>query len=343
MTRGRLVLVLLAALAPASASAETTLLVYLPSAPVESASRLGEAVTDLGDYLNRQVPGLAVRVRPFRRGEDATAYVQASSQDIALVLTESAFLLDLPAGFSPIPASRLVRSGKETHRKVVVVGPANASVQSLADLKGRSLSLALSGGEGTARFLSRVIFEGALVPQDWFGRIVTEADEFTATANVLFGKSDAVLVSEDNPLLLAHLGKDLRAVFTSPAISLPVLASRSGALTGEQVSALEAALDALARRPEGKKIFEGLKSDAFVRIKEGGGRFDRAGLLALPGEERRAPEVATSGLRDLALPALPAPTGGKLPFQLGFTLPDLQMPVSSEPAKERKDASGGLP
>jgi ABC-type phosphate/phosphonate transport system substrate-binding protein len=345
MTRTTKTLLLLLPLlaAAASASAETTMLVYLPAAPVESASRLGEAVTELGSYLGKKVPGLTVSVRPFRRAEDATAYVQASSGDVALVLSEQAFLLDLPAGFSPVPTSRLVRAGKETHRKIVVVGTGDASVQSIADLKGRSLSLALAGGEGVARFLSRAVFDGAVVPESWFGKVLREADEFTATANVLFGKSDAALVSEDNPLAASHVGKDLRIVYTSPALSLPVLACRAGALSPPQQAALEAALEALGRRPEEKPILEGLKIDGFARIKEGAGRLERAGLLSLPGEERRSPEVAVGGLRDLVLPPLPPIAGGKLPFQLGLTLPDLPMPVAPEAGKERKDATTGLP
>src|SRR5262249_58101301 len=146
-------------------------------------------------------------------------------------------------------------------------------------------------------------------------------------ATVLFGKRDAALVSEDNPLAASHVGKDLRIVYTSPALSLPVLACRAGALSPQQQAALEAALDALGRRPEEKPILEGLKIDGFARIKDGAGRLERAGLLSLPGEERRSPEVAVGGLRDLVLPPLPPIAGGQLPVQLGLTLPDLPMPV----------------
>jgi hypothetical protein len=310
---------LLSATAPA-AVAEKSLVVCLPASTVESAARLGEAVTDLGAYLDKRVPELKLVVRPFRRSEDAMSYVQAQGRDVVLLLTETPFLLDLPTDFQPLPACRVVRGGKETQRKVVAVG---ATGTSLAALQGKSISLALSGGDGSARFLARAVFDGALVPESWFGKLVSETDEFTATANVLFGRSDAALVSEDNPLLLSHLGKELKTVYTSPPVSLPVLSYRGGALTAAQQAAIETALVALPRAEEGKKILDGLHVEGFARVRDA----DRAGLLTVPSEERRAAEVAILAVRDLVLPALPGPDAAKVPFLLGLTLPDLPMPV----------------
>jgi hypothetical protein len=327
MKRARAALALLAVLAAPPLFADATLLVYLPAAPVESASRLGEAVSELGAYLSARVPGLALAVRPFRRGEDAAAYLKASSGDVALVLVESSFLLELPEGFAPVPAFRLVRAGKETHRKLVVVASANAELKTLTDLRGRSLTLASSGSETALRFVGRAVFDGAMAPQTWFGTIHAESDELTATADVLYGRSDAALVSEENPLLAANLNKELRTIFTSQPLSLPVLAYRTGALGADQQAALDDALEGLARRPEGKKILDGLRGDGFARIRDGAGRLDRAGLLTLPEAETRAPEVATAAARDLGLPPLPGPDPAKIPFLLGFTVPEL--PVSA--------------
>jgi ABC-type phosphate/phosphonate transport system substrate-binding protein len=325
--RARLLLaILLLGVAGTASAAETVMVVYLPAAPIESASRLGDAVTELGSYLSGRVPGLSLTVRPFRRGEDATSYIESSTNDVALLVCDASFLLDLPNGFAPVPTHRLVRGGKETHRKVVVVGTASTA-KSLADLKGKSLSLAVSGGTGSSRFLSRAVFDGEVAADSWFGKILPEADEFTATANVLFGRADAGLVSEDNPLLVSHLGKELRTIYTSPGLSYPVVAFRGTALSAEQQSALETALDGLARHADGKKILDRLRLDGIARIKEGSGRLDRAGLLSLPADERRTPEVATVSLRDLALAPLPPPSGGKLPLLVGFTLPELPMPV----------------
>jgi ABC-type phosphate/phosphonate transport system substrate-binding protein len=314
----------LALVGGASAASGASMVVYLPSAPVESASRIGEAVTNLGDYLNAHVPGLALTVRPFKRNEDAAAYLQASPAEVAFVLCDSAFLLDLPSGLAVVPSHRQTRAGKETQRKLVVVTAASPA-QSMADLKGKSLSLAATGG---SRYLERVVFDGELAPQSWFGSLVAEPDELAAAADVAFGRADAALVSEDNPLVVSRLSsKELRVLYTSAPISLPVLAFRTGALSATQQAALETALDGLGRRPADQKILDGLRIDGFTRIKDGSGRFDRAALLALPGDERRLPEIATASPRDFGLPALPSPQGGKVPFLLGFTLPDLPMPV----------------
>src|SRR5439155_843454 len=113
----------------------------------------------------------------------------------------------------------------------VVAAGGEARVSSLADLKGRSLALALSGGEQATRFLARAVFDGELTPETWFGKLVSETDELTAVADVLYGRADAALVSDDNPLFVSHLGKELKVVYTSPALSLPVVAYRASALT----------------------------------------------------------------------------------------------------------------
>jgi ABC-type phosphate/phosphonate transport system substrate-binding protein len=321
----RVLAVLLATALGTASAAAGTMVVYLPSAPVESASRLGEAMGDLGDYLTRRVPGLSVTVRPFKRGEDATAYLQSSGADVSLVLCDSSFLLELPSGFAVVPSYRVVRGGKEVQRKLVVVAAAS-DAQSLADLKGKSLSLA--GMALDSRYLGRVVFDGEMAPSTWFGSFVAEPDELASAADVAFGRADAALVSEDNPLVVSRLSaKQLRVVYTSPAVSLPVLAVRPGALPPGQMAALESALDALGRAPGEKKILDGLRMDGFARVKEGAGRYDRAGLLSLPGDERRQPEVVTANARDLGLAPLPGPQGGKVPFLLGFTLPELPMPV----------------
>jgi ABC-type phosphate/phosphonate transport system substrate-binding protein len=317
---------LLVASAATASAAETVMVVYLPAAPIESASRLGDAVTELAEYLSKRAPGVTLTVRPFRRSEDATSYIASSMNDVALVVCDASFLLDLPSGFGPVPTHRATRGGKETHRKLVVVGAASAA-QSLADLKGKSLTLAVAEGAGSSRYLSRVIFDGEVAAESWFGKLVPEADEFTATANVLFGRADAGLVSEDNPLLVSHLGKELRTIYTSPALSHSVVAFRQSALGPEQQAALEAALDGLPRQAEGKTIMERLRIDGIARIREGNGRLERAGLLSLPADERRTPEVAGVSLKDVGLPPLPPPTGGKLPLLVGFTLPELPMPA----------------
>jgi ABC-type phosphate/phosphonate transport system substrate-binding protein len=331
----------LVSLAAAADAAEKTLVVYLPSAPVESASRLGEAVNELGAFLGSRVPGLELSVRPFRRGEDAMEHIRASAADVALILSEPSFLVELPRGFDPLPTSRLVRSGKETERKLVIVAASSPHAK-LSDLKGRSLSLA-SSSDGVSEFLARAVFEGEVTPKSWFGNILTETDDFTATANVLYGRSDAALVSEANPLVATHLGKDLKTVFTSPPISLPVIAVRTGALTAEQRNALESALESLGRHPEDKKVLEGLRADGFSRIRDGSGRWDRAQLLSISTDERRAPEVATAGPKDLGLLPLPGLEGGKLPFVLGFTVPDLPMPLVPEIASGDGKATRGAP
>ena len=82
--------------------------VYLPAAPVESASRLAGAITDLGHYLGRQMSGLTLDVRAFRRAEDVAGFLQESGNEIALLVADAALVHDLPPGVRILPLYRFV-------------------------------------------------------------------------------------------------------------------------------------------------------------------------------------------------------------------------------------------
>ena len=87
-----------ALLSAAIASAqERTMVVYLPSTPVESASRVAAGITQLAAYLSERT-GMRIEAKAFRRAEDAAAYVAGAPAELALVVAEQSFLLDLPQG-----------------------------------------------------------------------------------------------------------------------------------------------------------------------------------------------------------------------------------------------------
>ena len=325
MTARRLVVLLtvwLAALAVPASAQDWTMVVYLPSTPNESASRVAGSVTSLAAYLSERA-GVRIEVKAFRRAEDVAAYLASPGAEPAIVVSEQALLLDLPSDLNVVPSHRFVRQGREARRKLLVVrndGPATLSA-----LRGKSLAVALGSGRGSAAYLARAVFGGEIDPPRWFSRIAHEPDDFSAVTTVLFGRADAALVSEDNPLLATHLGKDLKEVYASRPLSLPVVAVRAS-LPDAQRSAIAQALADLSRAPDAQAILAGLGIERMQRIPDGNGPMERAGLLRLPAASPRTMEIATPTL-SVDVPKLPPLPPDHLPFFLVVDVLDVPIPV----------------
>ena len=317
------VLAFLLSLASTASAQERTMVVYLPSAPSESATRVAAGIAQLASHLSERT-GLRIEAKAFRRAEDASAYLAASPNEVAIVVSEPSFLMDLPAGFDVVPSFRFVRAGRETGRKIIVVR-SNDRAASLAGLRGRALATAIVSGRGSSAYLARVVFGGEMDPQQWFSRIVREPDDFTAVTNVMFGRVDAALVSDDNPLVVANLGKELKEVYGSRPVSLPVVAIRSG-LAETQRSAIEQALASVPRTGDTAAILTGFAIDRFQRIAEGAGAMERAGVLRLPAGTSRALEIAMPAVT-IDVPRLAPLAPDQLPYFLGVELLDLPIPL----------------
>ncbi len=316
-----LTVALIAAGASAARGEKRAMVVHLPEAPIESMSRLAEGVTALAEYIQGSVPDLTLDVKAFRKSDDAVQFLASQGEATALVVCDAAFLLDLPEGYEV--DHRFVRRGRETGRKMVIVKK-GSGLESLASLKGRSLTMTLGTSEPVMRFLAESVFRSEIDPKHWFGGIVQETDDFTAIAAVLYGRTDAALVAEDNPLLASHLEKDLASIYASPPLSLPVIAVRPGAFAPEQLASLASALDALASRAEAEPIRAVLAIDGFRRVEDGSRR--AADLLAA-SSVRRELEVA---IPSVPLPPLPAEfqplPPGAVPFVVGVELGEVAIP-----------------
>jgi ABC-type phosphate/phosphonate transport system substrate-binding protein len=287
--------------------------VHLPSSPVESASRQAAALNRLADYLAKAAPGQGVEMQLFRRLADAESFLADKPAEVSLVLCDAAMLLDLPSDLTA--THRLSRGGKTTYRRQVVVAAGRQELAKLADLRGKNLVVVESGGPSAALYLGRTVFGGLLEPKDYFAAVRPASDDVAALNEVLFSQADAALVAEFNPLLEAKLGKELKAIWTSGELSLPVLAQR-GDPEGAPAKALAAALASLGAQPAGREILAELGIDGFVPI-EGRER------LAL----RRAPAPAAKRFELFPPPAptkvvLPAPpAAADLPLTLDLGLP----------------------
>lgn len=90
-----------------------------------------------------------------------------------------------------------------------------------------------------------------------------------------------------NPLLGQHLGGDLKVLYESPRLSLPVLSLRSAVFGADLRSVLNRVLGGIAADPQAAPALAELGIDGFATVP------DRAAL----GEEASAPSKAPSAVR----------------------------------------------
>lgn len=308
--------------------AQQALVVHVPSSPIEGAGRQAAAVEKLAALLSAQVDGLDLEPKLFRRLGDAEAFLDESPEQAVLLITDAAWVPDLVAtGFEP--AFQLRRGGRDSYRRFLVV-PAASSAKTLADLRGASLTVVDTTPSSEA-FLRQAIFSGEVNTGQWFSGVATEVDDFAAVNAVLFGTSDAALAAEYNPLLAANLDRELRVIYRSPSLPLPVVSWRSsgvGALDASTRSGLERVMAGLQSSDEGRALLGELGIDAFVRADAG----DRARLASLPETagktfEISAPSSAAGALR-IEPPA--PPSSGTLTYRLAIELPRVE--VDSQPS-----------
>ena len=310
MKRPLAVLLLLVALlvAPAASAASRILFVYLPDAPVESASKVAEAIAGLGGYLERATPGVTFELKAFRRAEDALALLDGRRDDIAVLVADTSLVAELPDSF--VPFQRFLRAGRESVKKVVVVR-ADSPFHALEDLEGRSLSSSFGAGRTFASAIGRLLLEGRKPADKYFSRLDHASDGASAVADVLLGKADAAMVEEGNPILAAK-SKDLRTVFTTAAVLLPVVALREGAFNAEQQAAIEKALRELDRAPDGRSVLGFLRFDGIRKLETVAvapppppvERKPRSWEVALPPSDLRLTFPAPPSVDDLPMPGL---------------------------------------
>ncbi len=195
---------------PTSPSPHFTVVAFLPDLPAETENRLAEETSSLVKEWGAAAK-LPLQLELFRRADDARNFILSNRDKVGVVIANP----DFARAVEYTPKIALSRDGSTTYKRVVVV-PAKSSATSIADLKGKTISAAEGLGDGGVAVTTRV------------------PDDLTAAANALYGKSDAALVNEMNPLLAQHT-KELRIVHTTTG-ALPVYAF--GAMPAEERTAL---------------------------------------------------------------------------------------------------------
>jgi tetratricopeptide (TPR) repeat protein len=222
-----------------------TAIVFLPDAPAENDKKLAETMTAILSQVG-SAAGVPLQVEFFRRGDDARAFFSANRSRVGVVVSNPEFVSEL--GGDLTPRFQFARNGSTSYRRVVAVPEANG-VKSMAELRGKTLSAI------------ETLRDPAIEKQ--FTSVTRTPDDLAAAVNALYGKTDAALVSEANPLL----ARGLRVIHASSAVAMPVFAFAPmpevdrTALTGalRNVGAREPLFTSLAsiereRRPDPKPI-----------------------------------------------------------------------------------------
>jgi hypothetical protein len=220
---------------PTSPQPRHTVVVFLPDTPAETEKRLAEAATAIVANL-AGASSLPLKIELFRRADDARAFIAANRERIGVIIANPEFIAhDFARRFA------FSREGHTTYVRKVIVA-ARSGAKSLADLRGKTISGAEALGDDGVGVTTRV------------------ADDLTAAANALYGRTDAALVSESNPLLAEH-ARDLRVIHTTVQQPLPVIAFAP--MQAADRAALDDALRALPRPSLASLQFSGV-----VRINE---------------------------------------------------------------------------
>jgi ABC-type phosphate/phosphonate transport system substrate-binding protein len=277
-----------------TAFAQRTLVVYLPDSPAESAKKLAESVTDLAQSVSQR-SGVPFELKFFRKAEDCAAFVAANRRDIGLIVAPPEFIAELPDDLGLAPIYQFSRSGKETYRRIVIVRSADPA-RSLADLRGRTISV--------VQPFARSAFRNDAPA---FRAIVPAADDQTAAANVLYGGSDAALVSELNPVAAAHIGKELRVIHTTGNVPLPIVA-----INDREREAVESAFMA------SQTTLAAIQVTGLARL---GGREE----TPRPPEEKKQLEIVGVSVEALDLPA-PSTASLSVPVMVAMEVPEIVIP-----------------
>jgi len=220
---------------PTSSTPRHTVVVFLPDTPAETEKKLAEAATAIvGGLANAS--SLPLKTELFRRADDARAFIAANRDRIGVIIANPEFI---PRDFAPRFA--FSREGHTTYVRKLIVS-ARSSAKSLSDLRGKTISGSEALGDDGVGVTTRV------------------ADDLTAAANALYGRTDAALVSESNPLLAEH-ARDLRVIHTTAPQPLPVIAFAP--MPAADRNALDDALRTLPRPSLAPLQFSGI-----VRINE---------------------------------------------------------------------------
>ncbi|HEV7571675.1 MAG TPA: tetratricopeptide repeat protein, partial [Thermoanaerobaculia bacterium] len=220
---------------PTSPTPRHTVVVFLPDTPGETEKKLAEAATAIVASL-AGASSLPLKTELFRRADDARAFIAANHDRIGVIIANPEFIAH---DFAPRFA--FSREGHTTYVRKVIV-PVRSNAKSLADLRGKTISGSEALGDDGVNVTTRV------------------ADDLTAAANALYGRTDAALVSESNPLLIEH-ARDLRVIHTTAPQPLPVVAFAP--MPAADRAALDDALRAIPRPSLAPLQFSGV-----VRINE---------------------------------------------------------------------------
>ncbi|MBI2569852.1 MAG: PhnD/SsuA/transferrin family substrate-binding protein [Candidatus Schekmanbacteria bacterium] len=175
--------------------------------------------------------GAVVKWSYFRRFADLRDFIAGQSPDAVLVDAELYAAISPLLAYTPFMVGVV---GGKTEQPLEVVVRSDDSAHGLADLKGRSLTVASSLDDAALdRYLSAAVLEGEVAAASQFFKLERTVDAESALVAVTIGQYDAALVPASR--LRAHHERDkLRVLLTSRALPLPLLCLRQQSRQAEE-------------------------------------------------------------------------------------------------------------
>ncbi len=123
---------------------------------------------------------------------------------------------------------------------------------------------------------------------------------------------------------LLVVGRELRSIFESPELSLPVLSVREGAFDPAGRDALARAIEDLAGDDQGRRVLIGLGIEGFQPL---------SGEALARESRRRVKAMAIASASGVAVPleAPPLPPPELLSFVLAVEMPEIPLQLADEP------------
>ena len=129
---------------------------------------------------------------------------------------------------------------------------------------------------------------------------------------MLYGGSDAALVSELNPVATAHIGKELRVIHTTGNVPLPIVAIRAAAFNDREREAVESSFMA------SQTTLAAIQVTGLSRV---GAREE----TPRPPEEKKQLEIVGVSVDALDLP-MPSTASLNVPVVVAMEVPEIAIP-----------------
>ncbi|MFC1849022.1 PhnD/SsuA/transferrin family substrate-binding protein [candidate division CSSED10-310 bacterium] len=178
------------------------------------------AIKPFADYIGQNV-GVDIQVHYFLRKKDLQTFI--SQHKVGIALLHPLFIIENKDRLGLIPFAGPFLGDEMTYQSTLVVRKSDG-YQTIQDLKGKTFAYTAMG-DNNFDFLNRVIFDGQVIVETFFSKLIEASSPSSAVFAVLFKDADCAyltaglfeVITELNP----RINRELTRIYTSPKIRRP--------------------------------------------------------------------------------------------------------------------------